>query len=394
MAKHGLHTRGKGFSLVELMVALVFTLVLMAGLASVFKASLSSFYTSGEALSSVRRNRMAVDLLGDDLNSAGMYLLDLSTPPREIVATQPPFFILPNMPIVGAGPADPATADQLFFYMDQPLPFEGRLRAVGASQTHAELVMGGAPAGVADQRCTIECTNDYAKMVKKGQRIILKDVWEPGYIAEDPDPPVGNLLTVVLGKAPNADVTGAGPGAGLFRDRHLDGSGVVIVQPGQMVRYSIQMLQLDPTNPNGIPCLVRDQGAYNQAGFVADQPQQIITENVSGFKVYLSGNSGQAWAGLGLAAAGFVGGWDQGIRTELDTQLAASGRPGFTSTRGSEHWFRSIPVLVRVDVSTRTATQREEYATAPNTVAHRDFTQSLVFVPKHTGLAMEPLAPN
>ena len=45
----------RGFSLVELLVALVFTMVLMAGMANVYRASLSSFYTSGESISSVRR---------------------------------------------------------------------------------------------------------------------------------------------------------------------------------------------------------------------------------------------------------------------------------------------------------------------------------------------------
>ena len=70
-----------GFSLVELLVALVFTMVLMAGMANVYKASLSAFYTSGESISSSRRNRMSVDLLVEDLNRAGMFLTDLSVPP-------------------------------------------------------------------------------------------------------------------------------------------------------------------------------------------------------------------------------------------------------------------------------------------------------------------------
>jgi len=66
----------------------------------------------------------------------------------------------------------------------------------------------------------------------------------------------------------------------------------------------------------------------------------------------------------------------------------SSGRPDHQTTRASEHWFRSIPTLVRVDVSTRTATQRTEYSDTPNTLAYKDLTQSLVFVPRHSGLTM------
>src|SRR5664279_6108919 len=100
----------RGFSLVELLVALVFTMVLMAGMANVYKASLSSFYTSGESLSNLRRNRMSVDLLADDINAACMYLVDLTNPPL-VSSTSPPFYLKPNMPTGGVAP-DPTTADE------------------------------------------------------------------------------------------------------------------------------------------------------------------------------------------------------------------------------------------------------------------------------------------
>ena len=94
MAKALLRRSARGFSLVELLVALVFTMVLMAGMANVYKASLTTYYTSGESLSSARRNRMSVDLLVDDLNTACMYLTDLSVPPT-VSAAVPPIYILP-----------------------------------------------------------------------------------------------------------------------------------------------------------------------------------------------------------------------------------------------------------------------------------------------------------
>jgi len=393
-------SRALGFSLVELLVAMLFTLVLMAGMATVFKTSLSTFYTSGDILSSARRNRMSIDLLGDDLNSAGMYLVDLSVPPT-VSSTNPPFYILPNVDITGpdgvkaavTSDGDPTTTDELYFYMDQPLPFEGALGAVAPQHTAAELVVNGLAPVVADSTFSIDCVNEtYAKQVKKGQVFIFKDSWEAAYITADPTYS-GSTATVVVGPDPVAAVTGIGSAGLPSKAKHLPKSGIVFIQPAQMVRYRIQFLKLDPLKANGIPCLVRDQGLYSDTGFVCDQPQEIITENVSGFKVYLS-TDGTSWAGFGLSATGFSAGWDSaaGIRGLLDTQLLSSGRPDFKTTRGSEHWFRSIPTLVRVDVSTRTVTQRTEYAStstaASPVLAYQTFTQSLVFVPRHSGLTL------
>ncbi len=384
----------RGFSLVELMVALVFTMVLMAGMANVYKASLSTFYTSGEALSNLRRNRMSVDLLADDINAACMYLMDLTIAPT-VNAASPPFYILPNMPIAAPGPNDPTTADELYFYVDQPLAFEGTLNGPPNERTAAEMVLAAGTASAAptaaDNTYTIDCTSlTYAKLVHQGQIFIFKDSWEAGYVMADPAVPTDRNVTVVVGAAPNTAITGIGPSGLPLNKKHLPGTGIVFMTPSQMIRYRIEILHLDPANANGIPCLVRDQGTYALAGFTVNPaiPQQVISENVSGFKVYLSTNSGTTWAGLGAGYTGFNGGWDAGIRADLDTQLTSSGRRDFTSTRADEHWFRSIPTLVRVDVSTRTATQRAEYSAAGNALAYRNLTQTLVFVPRHSGLAL------
>lgn len=385
---------GRGFSLVELLVALVFTMVLMAGMANVYKASISSFITSGDSISNIRRSRLTVDMLADDLDTACMYMVDMYLKPT-FNAQAPPFYILPNMPVAAAGPNDPPTADELYFYMDQPLAFEG---------THVAATGADASSGVASQTAvgtytfTIDClTATYANMVKRGQYILFKDVWDPGYIIADPVYS-GKQVTVTTGLDASSQITGTGA-YGIPRWPHIFGSGISLILPRQVVKYSIQILKLDPNNANGIPCLVRDQGTYNPTGFVADQPPQVITENVSGFKVYLSTNAGRSWAGLpgGVPAAysGFADGWDSGIRTEVDNQLAgsspsdsvgASGRPGVLTTRNDEDWFRDTPTLVRVDVTTRAATQRAENSPTGNVLSYRNLTQSLVFVPRHSGL--------
>jgi hypothetical protein len=418
--------RANGFSLVEMMVALVFTLVLMAGMASVFKASLATFYTSGEVLSSARRNRLSMDQLGTDLNNACMYLVDPNDDPA-ISATNPSFYVLPNMPITGApthpAAGQPATADQLFFYMDQPLPFEGTIQSAPLT-TAANLVVSGVAPTASNFTFTINCgSNTYANQVVSAYSyavsnslpapwFVLKDFFEAETITAAPTlaGATNNEVIVVAGASPTSSITGIGPSGLPSNNSHLQGAGVLFVQPAQMVRYSVQYLQLDPTSSVGVPCLVRDQGNYSTAGFVANQPQQIITENIgvgtdansTTFKVYLSANAGQSWAGLNLPAAtnGFTSGWTNGLltttATSLTSQLATEVSAGWTTPSGVQatslasnpDWFRYIPTLVRVDITTRTATQRTEYTSVANTAAYKMLTQSLVFVPRHSGLTL------
>ena len=58
MAEPTRRVRIQGFSLVELMVALFFTGLLMAGLGKVYQASLTSFHTSSERITAGRRGRI------------------------------------------------------------------------------------------------------------------------------------------------------------------------------------------------------------------------------------------------------------------------------------------------------------------------------------------------
>ncbi len=167
----------RGFSLVEMLVALVFTMILMAGMATVFKSSLTTFYTAGEKLASVRRNRSAIDLLYEDLNAAGMFLTDLSAPPSNLSTNNPAFYILPNMLIAGATADGPATADELYFYFDQPLAFEATLISAGdgtdSARTAAELVLAQEAQQASDNTFRIECRDAvYADSIHVGQQFI------------------------------------------------------------------------------------------------------------------------------------------------------------------------------------------------------------------------------
>ncbi len=404
MARRLINRTMGGFSLVELLVALVFTMILMAGMATVFKSSLTTFYTSGEKLASIRRNRSALDLLYDDLNAAGMYLTNLSDPPTNITANNPAFYILPNMPIANASADGPATADELYFYLDQPLAFGATLVSTGTSsggaRTAAELVLGNEAPTASDNTFTIECGDPvYAERVKPGQHFIFKDFFEALFIeTATQKTDEKSQVIITTGSDPVASITGAGPTGAPSKSQHVieasgePGAGIVFFMPAQMVRYSIQMRNLDPAagSVHNTPCLIRQQAAYDPAGFpAAGVTTEIIAENVTGFKVYLSANSGQTWAGYGQSYTGLSGGWENGIQNDLNTQLSTVGRTGYRTTTGDSNWFRSIPTAVRLDVTTRSATKREEYATTPATTAYKQHTQSLVLMPRHFGLTMK-----
>ena len=389
MATDRARRRIRGFSLVELLVAMLFTGLLMAGMARVYQSSLSSFYTSGEVLSSFRRNRAATDMLYEDLNSASMYLTSLSAAPTDLSETNPPFYIIPNQPVAGAGADDPATADQIFFYMDLPLPFEGSYAPSGAGARSAtEIIQAGGALLASDNSFTIECGDAlYANQVKPGMSMIFKDQWETGYIVTAT--PSGSQVTVTLGQPASAQISGLGASGAPSKNKHITGSGILFYRPGQMVRYSVKMKNLDPQIPAGIPCLVRDQGIYSPAGFVADATQEsVITENVSGFKVYLSVDSGKNGEGWGKTYAGFSSGWTNGLRADVNARLATVGRTDYKTTNGVLDWFRIVPTLVRVDLKTRTATKRTEYGSSPTAQAYQDMLQTVVIVPRHSGLPL------
>lgn len=394
----------RGFSLVEMLIALLFTSILMAGMAAVFKSSITTFYTSGEKLSSLRRNRGSLDLLYDDLNNAGMSLVDITSPLTASDAN-PAFYIIPNVAVMNAAATDPQTTDELYMAYDQPLAFEGKLISGGtldtttglASTAVSKVLNEATMTSGTDDKYVIDCGDaSYVSSLKAGMSFVIKDDMSHAALQISSPPaavsgqPTQVAVTVVSSISLATQVTGRGDPATLRPNQRIVGSGVVFIQPSQMVRYRIVLLNLDPSNTNGIPCLVRQQGTYDPYNaFVADSSlTQVIAENVAGFKVYLSADSGANWAGTAVTGTGLANGWTSGIQAALNTQLANVNRADYTTTAGNPSWYRDIPVLVRLDVTTRTATQRAEYSSTTKTLAYKNLTQSLVLVPRHFGLSM------
>jgi Tfp pilus assembly protein PilW len=393
---------GEGFSLVELMVALLFTGLLMAGMAKIYKSSLSSFHTTAEKISAGRRNRVAIDMLSDDLNAAGMFLWDLTKYPNQISPANPGFWVNPNVSLTLSDGT--VKGDQIFFYFDEALPFEGKTvdPAAGGGTVAVEGLNSSVASGKGftndNTAITIE-TNDasFAAMVKKGQRLVIKDGW-PGFIvSEDPivsgtkvtiKPGLSGLASFASGNAMQ-DATGAPTGANVISNpNHKANAPVTFMNMAQAVVYSIQARSIDPSDPaHLVPCLVRQQGPYTAGGLGAVTSTQVLAEDVSGMQVYLSVDGGRKWL-RETASTGFSAGWTSGYRTKVEAELAAGyGRSGYTSL-ADPAWFREIPVLIRVDVTTRTSLRREEYgSTATPTLSYKEQTHSLVLRPRHFGLS-------
>lgn len=401
----------RGFSLVELLVALVFIGLLMAGMAKVYQSSLNTFYVSGETISSGRRNRVAMDMLYDDLNAAGQYLTNMTVYPT-FSSTNPGFYITPNQPYTGTDVATPkALSDHLFMYLDEALPFEGTLmNPNGVSKTfattsNADLVSSGEDVNALDRMMMVKFLEaSHASMVKNGLYVVFKDQWGPKQIQDVTVS--GNTVSFKPVDQPDNEKglpTGVNP---LNKERHNAGTGVfvspttlnpsaggapmVFVLAGQMVRYSIQPQFLDPAAPTvALPCLIRDQGTYATGGFVPNPGlRSIIAENVTGFKVYLSADGGRTWAGQGLTANDFASGWTNGILPAVNTQLASVGLPS-AADASDPNWFRETPLMVRVDLTTRSAVKRVENAAVANTADYRERLQTLYMVPRHFGLSFK-----
>jgi len=392
-----------GFSLVEMMIALVFTMVLMAGMASVFKTSIGIFAANSETMSSGRRNRMATDMIFDDLNKAGMLPSSLFDYP-SVSTTNPPFRITPNISFDPLHKTDlkPAEAitDQLDFMYDEILPVDGTLEtAVSGSSDQ----VGNAGELGDNASITINFRDaDQAQQVKDafdahGLMLLIRS---SGYsYTLTGATRSGSSVIATL------DITSTFTGSGTISGATFEvgapaGAGVNLIQPGRYIRYSIRLKALDPSSSLLTPCLIRDEVTYatikdSATPFSAPDSSMIIAENVTGFKVLLSGDGGNTWAGKStdVSWSDITGGATGATSPQLNWQFASSTAParvGMRNTNDSPFWFREIPVLVRADVTTRTLNKRTEYASVANTAVYKTQTQSLVMTPRHFGLAYQP----
>ena len=393
--------------MVELLVALLFTSILMAGMAKVFQASLGNFAATSETVTSSRRNRLAMDLLFDDLNKINMVASTLFYYPPT-TTTNPAFIVNPNVSFdpttVTDVPAAQAKTDELVFYYDDVLPYEATLGTTIAN-TSQQVASGGQ---VGDNstfsislRDATQAANAASLFASYGLNLLFRSSGYNYKLANAVQHGSSSSLDATLGS--DSNYAGGAVGGSTFTTGAPSGTGVTLIRPGRYVRYSIRPQALDPSpSAKQTPCLVRDEVTYSNvsslsAPFAAPDDSTVVAENVIRFKVMLSGDGGVTWAGSAGTEAAWtdIAGASSGSSSPtLNWQFqsgTAPARPAMNSTTASPFWFREIPVLVRVDVTTRTLNKRAEYATTANTAAYKTQTQSLILAPRHSGMAYQPV---
>jgi prepilin-type N-terminal cleavage/methylation domain-containing protein len=382
-----------GFSLIELLVALVFISFLMAGMLRIYGSAIQGFATASETIKAQRDNRWAMDTVQDDLESAGYFY-----PVRPVISTvdnmdssaQNPVMVLP-----ASNPNDPNLPnDELDYLTDQVLPITATLSSTPPDATH------------------IAVTTTYGdlSLIHAGDFAMILDAPYPGntmdIVVVGGGPYSGTSGTLSLSAAQLQDPnTGAFLGGyGSLRSLyHQPGTTVVFIRPYQVVRYALLPMALDPADPNAtVPCLVRDQASYPSDGSriawpaatadasslaTAGVTRTVVAENVIGLRFDMSANLGQTWARAGDWSA---------TQANLNAQLAtlASANPGIAYASSTQLptdrlWYRFAPILFRVDLTTRTVVRRAEYNTTTTpTLAYRTRTQTLFVQPRNFGFGL------
>ena len=385
-----------GFSLVELMVALVFTSLLLAGTAAVFKSSLGNYVAGAEKVSSDRQNLAALSLLFDDLNQAGMTPSSLTVAPPGVTAANPAFCVIPNLAYAQTDSPTPVT-DQLILYFDRFLPYQmvagaqmqgtGQWVQSGATPTNTLAInfVNGEGALAASDFTTAQAAGMGMDVLfqSNGNCYPVQSLASSGQLTFSSQNPLGILTS----------------GAAVPQ-----GSTLNLIVPGNYLSYSIQPRLLDPRNPTTYtPCLVRSLIAYpanasTPANWASPVTSTIIADNVTAFHVGLSADGGKTWAGLDPATgtwstassawSDLTGPATGAASPTLNYQLAnlnPAAMPAASVAAGGTFWFRQYPVLVRVDLTTRTLNKRTEFAQGP-TANYKYQTRSIVLNPRHFGL--------
>jgi len=381
---------------------MTFMMILIAGLGGIFKASLSAFVASSETVSSGRRNRMTLDMLYEDLNQVGMLPSTLFDYP-QVDSTNPPFRITPNVAYTGTDvPLSQAKADQLDFYYDDILPFDGTLGtdlANTSDQVASESELSSNSTFALNFRDADQAQQVVDSYTTYGLYILFQS---SGYSYKLTSASrSGSSVTATISSEGTYAGTGVSTGA-TFTMGGVNGSVVTLIRPGRYVRYSIKPKALDPSNPSvRTPCLIREEVKYDDVKsstdpFATPSTSLLIAENISGFKVSLSGDGGNTWTGKSTDTtwSDITGPAASPVSPQLNWQLANSSAPartGMRNTNSSPFWFREIPVLVRVDVTTRTANKRTEHTSTQTTADYKQLTQTLVLTPRHFGLAYQPM---
>lgn len=372
-----------GFSLVEMLVAVMFIGILSAGMLRIYSSNLAGFQRVNDMISTQRRGRWALASLQDDVASIGYFaFVPFSVPSGYSVTpgTQEPFMILPSpTPVVvtGPDPANPAALvtaplvpnpDELQFVGDIPLPIQATVNSNSANAVTVSMISGN----LSDLQ-----DGDAAAALDGGAGTQLFKV---------AGPVSGLTITVQSGSMPSSQSTS--PGIQPWVDAlniYPIATPLAFFRPNMVTRYSVQARAWDPSNPAiTVPCLVRQVAPYpldysliNWAGVQAD----VIAENIEGFTVDISFDGGTTWLRQGSAN------WDA-IVTKMQA-LSPGGKALNPRDSHNPLWFRNFPCLIRMDVTSRSAAPKAASADASGQAAYVRRTQTLMVTPRNFGLPLD-----
>jgi prepilin-type N-terminal cleavage/methylation domain-containing protein len=371
--------RTAGFSLVELLVAVVLVSLLMAGMFNIFRSTASNFQTSIETLGMQRNARWGLTVLQDEVLNAGFLLpprivSQLSTDP----SAQPPVYMGPTT-YTPDGATEPV--DEIQFVMDLPLNIQGTLSA--DVDAYKDTLSVDIPSG--------------SSLLQADDIMFIQDSASAFLLVDSADASTVKIKTGTSADAYGDDTSKGGLIDFSLHSPHKLGATVTFIRPLQVIRYTVVPRKLDPSDPDAVvPCLVRQmQPLTGNAGAIwAPDPatpvagEQIILEGVTGFKVDWSLDGGKAW----LIRDGLSSGAWTDTRTYVDKVIKDSTNRFVKQSKGVDDpsdpfWPNYLPVLMRIDVETRSRIRRTEYNPSdPTASAYRTRRETLMLSPRNFAL--------
>lgn len=304
-----------GFSLLELLVALLCMGLLLGGMVRVWGAGLGGWTRVNEALTARRALRWSLDRMAEDLRMMGCLF-----PPPELRALDlgPPrcFSLVP-------GQVDGQPADELSWVTDVPVPGE------------AELSRAIAPGP--DGEATVQLRPDRAMDLEAGDLLLVAgDRFEFARVAGPARLAPGRGGAVRVGRA----------GGAAFSHPHGAGALVQAVRPLRAVRYAVVLKTLDhgPRSRGAVPCLVRFETAGSSDGTAPswrDADQEVLAQHVASFRVDFSPD---------LRFPGIRGADQAATLGNLAARLRA---PDGGAGAADPFWFRKAGGLVEVRLAIR-----------------------------------------
>ena len=404
----------RGFSLIELLVALVFTAILTTGMLRIFASSVNGFYTQQETLGMQRNSRFVLGQIQEDFLQAG-YLF----PPRNLrgefalgsAVNQPPLLIqqtayTPIWQDANGTSAALNPVDEIQFVQDINLDVDGTLSA--AANPNDAVATVNIPSGIATLNNFLTGTSNSLSMIMLDSQEKSVDMLKVKSIAG------AGPYTVTLDYSAGATVdkfghpVNGGFFTGTFANNHAVNAPCSFIAPLQVIRYTVVPRALDPANPaTKVPCLVRQTAPLDKLTVFspgattippAPDTEQILAEGVTGFKVDISLDGGQTWLrykpdGTLQANAdswtNFYGVLDNAVKNRAlsaGSPLLANLQYGLNSPI-DPLWLNYQPVTLRLDIQTSSRVARADYrTTSTGAPAFRTRTVTMLVSPRNYAL--------